>query len=153
MLTTFWDQILLNAYIHCPRPGAEDVCLFVTPTIYRPTAKEFMFLRRTVYEILGHWSLGPYVDHWIHSVMGSIYATYEFPVMVEHFVKAGNSNIDYAVVGETMASNKAIRARIADATKLLNYLESKTPPDWNPTDYYKSLVNPEEKKLIVLDEK
>jgi hypothetical protein len=154
MRTIGWDQLLLNSEIMCPRPGAEDVCLFVTPTINRPGAKEFMFLRRTVYEILGHWALGPYVDHWIYSVMSYIYAAYDFIILVEHFVDSGNSSIDYIAAGEAMASNKAIRERLSDANKLMDYIDSAaTKSKWNPSEYYKSLVSPGSKKYVLLDDK
>lgn len=140
--TDRWDEMLEDVYIIDARPGTEDVCMFYTPTIDRPEAKEFMFLRNTVYKLLGHWSLSPYADYWIRTVMGKVGLCYKLPIFVEHLnPQGGNKNVNYPFVSETISSTRAIRAMTTDEIKLLDYIDAAiVKADWNPEKYYISCL-------------
>lgn len=135
--TEGWDQILLQMVLEDARPGTEDVCLVVTPTLDRPTAKEFMFLRRTAFHILDHWSLSPFVDYWIRTVAIRAGVCFQLPIWVEHLNTGGNSFDG----GDTVSSIDALREIIYDQLKIIAYLEREIKKtEWNPEKYYLSCV-------------
>lgn len=129
MTTQDWDQLLLRVQIANAFPGVEDVCLLVSPTIYHPNSHEFMFLRHTTYKILGHWSLSPQNDSWIHAVLSMIRFVFDYPIYVQHEeiddVTRKGVKAAYGTTCMTLISSEAIRNQIKDALKLQDYIDAK----------------------------
>jgi hypothetical protein len=127
--TEDWDGML--SWSEPPKPwhGCNDVALFLTPTITRPDANEFFFLRRKVYEILGHFSLSPHNDTWMFKIMQFVDSTFTFSqIEIDHFSDIAKDDTRkesveaYKTTISTLTSKESKRARLADATKLLNYI-------------------------------
>lgn len=130
MRTQDWDWIL--AYSRAPSwHGCPDVFMLNLPSLGRPDCNEFMFLRREVTRILGHWSLSPHNDNWIHRVMSAINCVAVCPFIgVEHFSdKIGDltrqeSEAAYRETSYSLNGPTALRALLYDSWKLLDYLDA-----------------------------
>ena len=74
MTVNQWDHILLFASIHQTATwhGCPDICALLTHSIELPWATEFMFLRRKVFELLGHYSLSPHNDTYVYRMLSFI---------------------------------------------------------------------------------
>lgn len=126
MATQNWDQYLLQAFITkgAKKCDGNDVCML---TISGTT--EFMFLRRKVYEILGHYSLLHQCDTWIYSVMSTIHSAFTFPsISVKHLsgtiADDTRQGVEETYCSESagMISAKSIKEKIKDAEKLIDYI-------------------------------
>lgn len=132
MITHGWDRMLLEAYMMVEYwHGIPDVCLLITPTPERPGATEFGFLRRRVYEILGHWSLSPHNDNWIYQVMSFIKSAYAINMIkIDHFIDLATDDVSiqrkkaYETAIFTLASMDATKHQLEDVTKLFNYIST-----------------------------
>ena len=131
MITQDWDQILLTANYEGLWHGCGDICLLVARTEDRSDANEFILLRRKVSQVLGHFSRSPHNDNWIWNLMGSINSAFTAPIMVKHLSKEIKDDVRdkvleaYKTTIETLNSMKAVRFRLADAGRLLDYIESR----------------------------
>lgn len=134
MATQHWDQILLHAAIgeDCPWHGVREVCMLVAPTLGRPDASEFAFVRRRVVEVLGHYSLNPHTDNWIYSVVCFVHAAFRLCVNVQHLSHSDDMPADdvrrevlksYEVAGRDLNSVAEMRQKVEDVTKLVDYIE------------------------------
>ena len=133
--TPAWDQILLHAAIgnDCPWHGVKDICMLVAPTVGRPDAAEFAFVRRKITEVLGHYSLNPHNDNWIYSVVCFVHAAFRTAVEVRHLSHSEEMPEDevrrevlkaYEVSGRNLNSTWAMRQKLEDITKLVGYIEA-----------------------------
>lgn len=124
-----WDQNLLRIGCNEPWPGINDVCLLIAPTIDRPIAQEFFFLRRKTFELLGHVSLSPHSDNWIYGVMNFLDAVLFTKLTVGHLSHVigdqtrQDSVTAYQTTGATLTSIQAKYARYADVGRLLDHLD------------------------------
>lgn len=130
MATNEWDQILLNCQINpIAWHGISDICLLIAPTITRPNAQEFFFLRKKVYDILGHIALSPHNDNWIYNVMHFLVSAFTIQIRIDHFSEKATDDIRkeskeaYAHTLPTLNSIEAIRNKVVDAQKLISYME------------------------------
>ncbi len=135
MATMHWDQHLLNAAIgkDCPWHGVKEVCMLVAPTVGRPDAAEFAFVRRECVEILGHYSLNPHNDNWIYSVVCFVHAAFRVSINVRHLSHSEDMDEDdvrrevlkaYETAGKDLNSIQAMRQKLADVGKLVDYIEA-----------------------------
>lgn len=130
MATKNWDEILSRTFVIDARRSLE-LMLLVTPVVGRLSATEFMFLRRKVFEVLGHWSLCPHNDIWIHSVMSFIGAAYPCDIQVEHYHgmldddtwKEVRKHYDNQSDKTTGFSEEHTKARLRDAEKLVEHFK------------------------------
>jgi len=74
MLTGNWDEIFLNINPFEVKgwKGTKDICLFSPSVENRNASFIFPILKRTTYEILGHFSNGFFSDDYIYKVMAPI---------------------------------------------------------------------------------
>lgn len=131
MLTERWDEVLQSMSYSDDNTwhGCLDISMLITPTRERPGSYEFFFLRRKVFEVLGHYSLNPHTDNWLSTVMCFISSAYTIPVEVSH----GNKPIDddvrkdvlevYKTAGTKHNSLESHRQRANDVLTLLKYVE------------------------------
>lgn len=133
MTTENWEQSLLQLVILRPgdnesRFDGNDVCSLVVHTEDRPQATEFMFVRRKVYEILGHYSLWEHCDAWMNSVMSSINSSFVFPsISIKHLdntiIDNTREDVEKAYIESgNMITTKLIKERIKDSEKLIDYI-------------------------------
>jgi 2-polyprenyl-3-methyl-5-hydroxy-6-metoxy-1,4-benzoquinol methylase len=89
MATPDWDQLVLKLSLAAVNwHGVKDVCCIPIPTAGSEYAEEFMFLRRKVTTILGHYSLIPHNDTWIKTLMRMVNSSFFFDgIVVNHLVK------------------------------------------------------------------
>lgn len=128
--TQDWDKILLVMGMRNPWIGIGDVCMIVAPTIGRPHAQEFFFLRRRTFEILGHIALSPHNDNWIYSIMKFIGCCIDVsPIQIEHNShligdKVREESVEaYKSTIESIISIQAKQAKSYDVQRLLFHLE------------------------------
>lgn|SRR3990167_1641390 len=127
--TEGWDATLSIMGTKYPWVGISDVCLLVAPTIDRPFAQEFFFLRRKTVEILGHLSLSPHNDNWIHTVMNFVGTKLQTGIEIEHLSAVIDDEIRASTVEAyktTILSMETIEARRLlwkDADTLLTHME------------------------------
>lgn len=135
MVTSCWDQVLLNAGVgrDCPWHGVKDVCMLVAPTVGRPDAAEFNFVRRKLVDIMGHYALNPHTDNWIYSVVCSVHAAFRLNVEVQHLSNSEHMEEDdvrrevlkaYEVAGRDLNSIREMRQKQVDVGKLIDYIEA-----------------------------
>lgn len=133
--TGAWDEILLHASVGSDATwhGVRDVCMFLAPTIGRSDSPEFGFLRRKVFEILGHYSLNPHTDNWIYSVVCFVHCVFRCPVEVEHLSGTDKFPKDqvrdevleaYKKAGRDLNSSLSMRQKHEDVKKLIDYIEA-----------------------------
>jgi glycosyltransferase involved in cell wall biosynthesis len=137
IMTERWDEVLqyskLEGYWH---DAADDIIALVAPVVSRPGSTEFIFLRRKVYEILGHWALNPHNDTWIMKVMSNIFSIVEIPIYINHF----NDESDDLTGKQTketckatiplLIDNKTIIEMLKDSLKLAEYIEEHKAVDF-----------------------
>ncbi len=135
MVTDGWDQILLYSAIgqDCPWHGVKEICMLVAPTVGRPDAAEFAFVRRKLVEVLGHYSLNPHTDNWIYSVVCFVHAAFRICINVKHLSHSEEMPDDdvrrevleaYKVSGKDLNSVEEMRQKLADVGKLVDYIEA-----------------------------
>ena len=119
VITQDWDHVLL----HCGVPNCwhrqMDFFMLVAPTVGRPQAQEFFFLRRKVFEVLGHVSLNPHNDNWIYTVMSNLASVYQVPVMIDHF----SDRIDDTIRRESVEAYKTTSPALRDRDSIGQKLE------------------------------
>lgn len=123
-----WDVVLATMGFS---PGAtwhgvSDVCMFITPTVQRPESYEMAFVRRKVFEILGHYSLNPHCDNWMASVMCFLSSAFRIdPVQVSHPEHGDRQKLveTYKETGDALNTPVQQRQRIKDIEKLIAYIE------------------------------
>ena len=113
------------------RHGCPDIVYLVCRTIDREGAYEFGFLRRRVFEILGHYSFNVHNDTWMASVMGMLNSAFVVPINVAHHsglmqddVRKGSVEV-YKTSGHHLNSVPMVRAKCDDVLRLADYVE-----DW-----------------------
>lgn len=127
-----WDERVLHAsflseatWHACP-----DVCSLITPTVGRPDASEFFFLRRKVVQILGHWALNAHTDNYLQSVLCAISSSFRFPIYVAHKSDGVKDNVRkevleaYKTAGRELNTLECRRSQITDVNKLIDYIEN-----------------------------
>jgi len=136
MQTERWDDLLLNFDIMTKSDPSQSayqnpgVCLFIAESIGRKDAYEFIFLRRKVFEILGHFTLSPHSDSYAIGVMATIKSAFKIPIQIRHFSELAEdatrieSKAAYITTGPTLTTSPIIRAIINDALKLQDYIDS-----------------------------
>lgn len=127
MVTMAWDEGLEKCD---PTPiwhGVSDIALTCPYTEGKPAHTEFIFVRKKVIEVLGHWSLSPQIDNWLWTVLNSIGSAFRIPMLVRHkheqMQDQTRADLLEAMRGEDFNTPKRIRQRLADAEKLLSYIE------------------------------
>lgn len=131
MKTHDWDKLLTDMHVVESIEGISDICVLVLNTLNRPHAREFMLVRRSLYQILGHYSLSPHNDRWMYAVANMLNVTFEFQIDIEHRDQQMSDEVRehvlaaYTVTSGTLNSLEAIRGKIKDSLTLLEYLESK----------------------------
>jgi hypothetical protein len=131
MKTPHWDDLLLNGSVQCWHK-CPDVYMYVLPSRGRPGCYEFMFLRRSVTQILGHWSLSPHNDNWIMRVMLGVNSVCGIPIEVDHLSDRMTDKIreetvaaygDGQLARETLESPWAQKAIEEDIRKLAEHIQ------------------------------
>jgi glycosyltransferase involved in cell wall biosynthesis len=126
-----WDDRLLNASFNPDASwhGCPDICSLITPTIGRPEASEFFFVRRKVVEVLGHFALNPHNDNYLQTVLCFTSSSFRFPIYIHH---GSNENKDkvreevleaYKVAGKDLNTLNCMRDRMEDVKKTVDYIE------------------------------
>lgn len=129
IVTPGWDQHLLHTPTEFIWHGIPDICCLAAHTLGRTQSTEFIFLRRKVFELWGHWSLDPHCDNWAYSTLAMVGSAFMCPINIEHNQGGGNdktfqeSEAQRAVSARDFNSSKAIRTRLADAAKLMDYID------------------------------
>lgn len=135
MTTQDWDQRLLTSNLYWDLGTTNvfwesfNLITLVTPVVDRPEDRAFMFVRRKIYEILGHYSLSIYNDVWIYTIMNFLNLTNLIDIYVDHarkFVKDQvRAETDVLCRGSSLElySNGSIRDRLEDARKIMDYIE------------------------------
>lgn len=128
MMTQDWDVLM---EVLQPRRWSpdDDIFMVTLPTLRRPECNEFIALRRTVFNVLGHFSLSPHGDNWISRVMGSLHLAGKHPyIMVEHFSDRINdatrqeSVEAYKTTGPELDSFESISLQVQDMVTLLDFM-------------------------------
>lgn len=128
--TEQWDLLLAGADLNGVWHKVPEVCILNAPTEGRVQPTEFIFMRRSAFEILGHFSGGPHCDNWAWQVFSFIGSAYFAPIAVEHQQDKedkvrGEGHVHRLSTGPNFNSVEAIRARMEDAKKLLDFIERK----------------------------
>lgn len=133
MKSSGWDHVLLHTGARSWH-NVPDIFMLTIPSVGRPACNEFMFLRRKVTQVLGHWALSPHNDNWIHRVMTGINSVATIAqVEVEHFSDRigdqtrAESEAAYQDTDETLNSGPALRAIQQDVSTLLDYINAHNP--------------------------
>ena len=139
--TQDWDQILAKLVAVMPwHPYVGDVFVAIAETNGDQQSNESVILRRCTYEIMGHCFLSPYGDSWLVRVMEMVESLARLThIKVKHKRKEvqDQTRIDtdasHQVGIDTLNSEPAIRARIKDATVLLDYIAKRNrETEWTP---------------------
>jgi len=111
--------------------GCQDVCLF-SPMLtmeegFKIPISPTPFVRRKLYEVLGHLTMLPCWDMWLNSVafMSGILMT--VPVTMEHVPASSRTDLDEEVIQRINGKRFSIetrRAMVEDAKKIVDYLEN-----------------------------
>lgn len=126
MVTQGWDQHLA---LH---PIFEDGIHLLIPTVTgRENSKtnEFLFLSRTVFNILGWVGPSPHVDTWLATIMIMLdRAFYSSTIVIDHQneVKDSTAEDRERVTAKTsieLRNTDMIRLKIRDALSLLDYMD------------------------------
>ncbi len=122
-----WDEILLNVYGQPAWFGMDDVCLLIGKMLPNPTYG-FPFLRRKVFDILGHICLSPLGDTWLYTIMVAISAYGSIPILVDHLETKGDdtreeSNLIRRGLDQEIRSIEMRRLMMLDSLKLLNHMQ------------------------------
>lgn len=131
MKTEHWDAQLACLDADRQWHDLDEICLCIAPTVGRVGANEFVFVRKEVPRILGHWSLSPHNDNWIHSVMHVCGSAWTVAINVMHMshvigdLTRQESEAAYKRCGEEFNSLESYQARLDDAQKILNYIKGK----------------------------
>jgi hypothetical protein len=123
MVTPKWDQILLT--LSAENPGSvADVCVLLAETKDMPDANAFMFVRKKVVEVMGHYSLNPYNDAWMYRVakFAHIVCQPPEPIVVEHGAARPPSAVDIQCLSDII-STESIRQQMHDVDRLLTYMD------------------------------
>ncbi|RJQ27036.1 hypothetical protein C4577_01820 [Candidatus Parcubacteria bacterium] len=125
-----WDEVLLNANFPSPLwHQCPDVCGLLCHTDGRPDATEFMFVRRKIIELLGHWSLNVHSDNWISSVLGFMGCMFASGVHVEHLSNTFEDEVRkaalavYPISGKDLNQPAQMSAKLEDIMKLTKYIK------------------------------
>ena len=132
MATPKWDEILSQVQVQSCHNNP-DVYMLVIPVNRRPLyCTEFMFVRRKVAEVLGHYSLSPHNDNWITRVLSKANSWgYLHSLAIDHLSDSINDKTreesvaaydNGALAKTTLEAPEAQRAIQYDANKLLAYL-------------------------------
>lgn len=129
MTTQNWDAILAHSTIDPPWHGHPDVAVMSCFTLDRPGCNEFVFLRRKVVDILGHFSISVHNDNYIWSLLTMVDSARLIPIYIKHLsgeakdLTRQRSEEAYKTSIHTLISLPALRTRLEDAGKLLNYIQ------------------------------
>lgn len=130
MRTEAWDHVLLFSGIKNCWHRCQDCFMLVIQPEGRPGCNEFYFLRRKVFEILGHLSLNQHVDNWLFSVMEMVGSVRQLSVSIEHDSDKmedqtrKDSEASYQAGSDELRSGPMVKAKAADVLKLLAYIEA-----------------------------
>jgi len=126
ILTPAWDLLLFAS----AEGRLDDTYLHICDVVSRPGFTEFFFVRRKVFEILGHLSLSPHVDTWLVTIMQMVERATRCNIRIEHF----NERLYDATALErtevckqtslALTSPGSVRLKMADAQRLLEYIEN-----------------------------
>ncbi len=144
MRTEGWDNKILRIGIDHPWIGINDICVIEASTINRPFTNEFFFVRRKMFEILGHFSLSPHNDTWMYSITRFLDVNMVSKIQVDHFSHLmtdktrEESEGAYKTTIHSYNSLEASRLRALDLNKLLDHMEKvrdsliwlKQPSQW-----------------------
>lgn len=133
MATEKWDTFLTGACVKGWH-GVHDIVSLFIPTKgiddNGQLSEQFMFLRRKVVEIVGHYSLIPQNDTWVKTMMRMVNSQFFFPyVTVEHDVAELNDEVrnarptDKETAAYTIHSKGMNLLKLHDAIKLQQYID------------------------------
>lgn len=131
MATHSWDLFLKLAQFGKLWHGNPGVCLFYLQTEGRPYATEFFLVRREALGVLGYLANGPHADSWVYHVFWSVGSAFQAPVIVRHLQGEGNDatwvegDVVRKATGPDFNTMAAVRQRLHDALKLMDYVEGK----------------------------
>ena len=128
MLCQDWDLMLMTMGFSSGATwhGVESVCMFITSTVQRPESYEMGFVRRSVYKILGHYSLNPHCDNWMASIMCFLSSAFRImPVQVSHPEDGDRQKLVeiYKETGDLLNTPIQQRLRLLDINKLIDHIE------------------------------
>lgn len=135
VITQDWDAIFVACIEQIGKlptwHGNTDVCCCSITTEDRPGAREFFFIPKKVYEIVGCLARVPHVDTWFTTLMDLVNGSFA----LSQIVAKHHSHIEDSVREEGLparqameytrkASTELLRQKLADAEKLLTYLDN-----------------------------
>ena len=127
MLTTHWDEQVLAYGPQHLWHGCPDVCLLAAFTEGNPFATEFVFVRKKVVQLLGHWAKSPHCDNWLWTVCNMVGSAFRVPVQVRHGhhdqIDTTSAEVLARMNGVPFNSVDLIQRRIQDSQILLDYVE------------------------------
>lgn len=87
MKTKNWDTILSQAcFPQLWHFAPEDLLMLTALTNDQKDSNEFVLVRRSLFHLLGHLSLSPYIDSWLYYVLTPLQAVVRFHgIEVEHY--------------------------------------------------------------------
>lgn len=83
------------------------------------------FIRRKMYEILGHVTLLPSWDMWLNSIAWLTGTLMTLPIALEHIPPSSRTDLDEEIINRMNGERHSFEMRkkvIEDATKLVDYL-------------------------------
>ena len=124
MTTQGWDQQLA---LH---PMFEDgINLLIPKVVQRSPTNEFLFLSRTVFDVLGWMGPSPHVDTWLATIMMMLdRAFYSSSIIIDH----PNEDRDLTAVDREKVTAQSsialrdtdmVRLKVRDAVSLLDYMD------------------------------
>lgn len=134
MKTSGWD-LCLERFVGPSlwHYSPEDVLVLTSCVNGQADSNEFIFVRRSLFSILGHLSLCPYMDSWLYSVTQYIQALVRFHVIeVEHLREVVRdqtraSTDDFSVNGfATLEGIGPALGQLSDTMRILSHLQVKT---------------------------
>jgi hypothetical protein len=128
MLTKNWDAILYHAPGQPSPANAFGLCGYRCQIEGRPGSSEFMFIRRTYFDVLGHTNGGtPHIDTETFAILNMMNAVWDAPIRLRH-EREGTLERQMKHPGQqTMmfySEPRKVRARIADCLRLQEWMES-----------------------------
>lgn len=141
-VTQNWDYFLENwfppsaTYIGC-----QDVCLFspiaTMENGFRIPISPCPFIRRKMFEVLGHITLLPSWDMWLNSVAWLTGTLMTVPIQLEHIPPVSRTDFDEEMINRMNGKRHSVEMRrkvIEDATKLIDYLaDLEAKAKWLPS--------------------
>ncbi|MDE2095749.1 MAG: glycosyltransferase family 2 protein [Patescibacteria group bacterium] len=130
MTTQWWDQYLYHTRIDLHhRIRLDDISALHIKTLEDPAATEFMFVRRKMTQILGHYAMSPHSDNYIVAITGFLGMLFPSTIEVSHKSRTVDDTIRkevleaYKITSPECSSPASLRNKLRDLEVLTNWIE------------------------------